>query len=145
MRAGVAKGVRPRDTDAGFAALGVPAPEAAARAVPATELVLAVLLLAYPRPGGVAALALLVIFSVLLGGAVRRGVTTGCNCFGAARVEPVSRVDVVRNGLLALLAVAALGAPSPTVPHPVAAVVALAGVAAGAWALRAARRRRTAL
>ena len=145
VRAGVGKGVRPRDTAAGFAALGVPFPEAAARTVPVVELVLAVILLANPRPGGIAALALLAIFSVLLGGAVRRGVTTGCNCFGAARVEPVSRVDLVRNGLLALLAVAALGAPSPTVPDPLAAAAVVAVVGAGAWTLHSVRRRRTAL
>jgi hypothetical protein len=145
VRAGVAKGLRPRDTAAGFAALGVPAPEAAARGVPVAELVLAVMLLANPRPGGVAALALLAVFSVLLGGAVRRGVTGGCNCFGAARLEPVSGVDVVRNGLLAVLAVAALGAPGPTVPHPLAAAAAVAAVAAGALALHTVRRRSAAL
>ena len=145
VRAGVAKGVRPRATAAGFAALGVPAPEAAARTVPVVELVLAVMLLATPRPGGIAALALLAVFSVLLGGAVRRGVTTGCNCFGAARVEPVSRVDLVRNGLLGLLAVATLAAPSPTVPHPLAAAAAMTVVALGGGALHAVRRRRPGL
>ena len=144
VRAAVAKGVRPRDTAAGFAALGVPAPEAAARAVPAAELVLSVLLLAVPRPGGVAALVLLAVFSALLAGVVRRGVTVGCNCFGAARAGPVSGVDLLRNGLLAALAAAALLASSPQVPHPPAIAAAAALVAAGAGSLRLVRARRRA-
>jgi hypothetical protein len=141
VRAGVAKGLRPRETVAGFVALGVPNPGATARVVPVAELVLAVMLLSSPRPGGVAALVLLAAFSALLGGAVRRGMTAGCNCFGAARVDPVSGVDLLRNGLLAVLAAAALLAPGPRIPGPVAAGAALAMVSAGAWILHSARRR----
>jgi hypothetical protein len=110
--------------------------------VPVTELVLAVMLLSNPRPGGVAALLLLAAFSVLLAGAVRRGVTAGCNCFGAARIEPVSGADLLRNVLLGLLAVAAVLTPDPTVPGPLAAVAAGLAVASGLLVLRAARRPR---
>jgi uncharacterized membrane protein YphA (DoxX/SURF4 family) len=141
VRAGVAKVVRNDATRAGFAALGVPGPAVAARAVPVVELALAVTLLAAPRAGGGAALLLLGVFTVFLAGAVRRGVTVGCNCFGTARVDPVSGVDLLRNGLLALLAAAALTAARPTAPGPVAAAVAVAVVAAGAWGLHAAHRR----
>lgn len=142
VRAGVAKAVRGGSTLAGFAALGVPAPAVTARAVPFVELALAVSLLAAPRVGGAAALVLLATFTVFLAGAVRRGVTAGCNCFGAAGVVPVSGVDLVRNGLVALLAVAALLAPRPTAPHPVPAAVTIALVAAGALALHGAGRPR---
>ncbi len=145
VRAAVAKGVQPRETVAGFTALRVPRPEATARAVPAAELTLAVVLLAVPRAGGVAALALLAAFSVMLGGALRRGVSAGCNCFGAARVDPVSDVDLLRNGLLALLALAALLAPAPRLPGP-GAIAAAAGIVGAALALlRTARRRRRGL
>ena len=140
VRAGVAKGLRPRETVAGFAALGVPNPAVTARVVPVAELVLAAMLLSNPRPGGVAALVLLAAFSALLTGAVRRGVTVGCNCFGAARVEPVSGVDLLRNGLLALLAAAALLAPRPRVPGVGAITVAVVLFGGGIAALRGARR-----
>ncbi|HWC10329.1 MAG TPA: MauE/DoxX family redox-associated membrane protein [Acidimicrobiales bacterium] len=142
VRAGVAKVVRPRETTIGFAAVGVPSPGAAARAVPVAELVLAVLLLAVPRAGGVAAVVLLAVFSVLLAGGVRRGVTAGCNCFGAARVEPVSGIDLLRNGLLALLALAALLAPAPRAPGAAAIAVTVVLVTTGVAALTAARRAR---
>jgi hypothetical protein len=143
VRAGVAKAVRGDQTRAGFDALGVPAPAVTARTVPFVELVLAVALLALPRAGGVAALALLGAFTVVLAGAVRRGVTAGCNCFGAARVDPVSGIDLVRNGLLALLAAATLLAPAPEVPDPVAVAAVVVATAAGAVALRAAHGRRS--
>lgn len=139
VRAGVAKAVRAEQTSAGFAALGVPAPSITSRAVPAVELVLAAALLAVPRAAGVAALALLAAFTVVLAAAVRRGVTAGCNCFGAARVDPVSGVDLLRNGLLASLAVGALLAPGPRAPGPAALAAVAAAVAGGALLLRIAR------
>jgi hypothetical protein len=43
---------------------------------------------------------------------VRRGVTTGCTCFGSVSTKPVSFADLVRNAALMLLAAAAiLGSP----------------------------------
>jgi hypothetical protein len=144
VRAGVAKAARGETTRAGFAALGVPAADVTARTVPFAELALAVVLLAAPRVGGVAALLLLGVFTAFLAGAVRRGVTAGCNCFGAARVEPISPLDLVRNGLLALLAVAALAAVGPTAPDPLPAALVVAGVAGATWGLRTARGRQAA-
>ena len=141
VRAGVAKAVGGGATRDGFAALGAPAPAFTARAVAFVELTLAVLLLASPRAGGVAALVLLAAFTVFLAGAVRRGVTAGCNCFGAARVDPVSPVDLLRNGLLVLLAAAALLAGEPAVPSPLGGALAAGLAVSGALLLQAARRR----
>ena len=143
VRTGVAKAVRGGQTEAGFAALGVPTPAVTARAVPFVELALAVALLAAPRAGGVAALVLLGTFTVFLAGAVRRGVTAPCNCFGAARADPVSVVDLGRHGLLALLAVAALFAPEPRIPGPLAIAAVVVATVAGAVELRTAHRRRS--
>lgn len=138
--AAVAKAARVTETSAGFSALGVPAPAVSARAVPAIELVLAVALLAVPRVGGVAALVLLAAFSAFLAVAVRRGVRAGCRCFGATRVEPVSAADLVRNGLLAGLATAALAAPEPRPPGPVSAGAVVLAVVVGTLLIGAARR-----
>jgi hypothetical protein len=54
---------------------------------------------------GVAAM-LLVVFSAVLVGAIRRGVTVGCRCFGST-ARPVGAIQVLRN-MLALV-VATLG------------------------------------
>jgi hypothetical protein len=141
VRAAVAKAVRAEHTGAGFAALGVPSPAVAARAVPLVELALAVVLLGAPRVGAVAAIVLLAGFSVVLARAVRRGVAVGCNCFGAPRVDAVSSVDLARNAMLATLALAALFAPRATKPS-LAAVAGAAGVVIlGVLGLRAARAR----
>jgi uncharacterized membrane protein YphA (DoxX/SURF4 family) len=141
VRAGAAKVARPSVTTAGFAALGVPAAGAVARAVPLVELALAVTLLAVPLAGGIAALVLLGGFSAFLGKAVRAGVDVGCNCFGQARAEPVSDLDLVRNGLLGLLAAGAVATPRPVAPGVAAVAVGLAAAGLGAGALGAARRR----
>lgn len=140
VRAGVAKAARPAETAIGFAALGVPGPPLTARIVPLVELVLAAVLLAAPRAGGAAALVLLGAFSAFVGRTLRRGLTVPCNCFGTARPEPVSPVDLLRNLLLGGLAVAALRAPEPVVPEVWAVAVALVAVGAGAAVLRTARK-----
>ncbi|MDQ4132998.1 MAG: hypothetical protein M3179_07265 [Actinomycetota bacterium] len=106
--AGAAKLARPRLTAVGFRSLGVPAPDALARIVPATELLLAVLLVATPPIGGLTALVLLAGFSVMLARALRAGVTTGCACFGTTPSRPMSRRDLLRNAAFAVLAVAAV-------------------------------------
>ncbi len=142
VRAGAAKVVRPAQTATSFVALGVPAAGAAARAVPVVELLVAVALLAAPRAGGIGALSLLLPFTAVLARAVRGGSGVPCNCFGAARADPVSSVDIVRNAMLAALALVALSAGGPSVPGPVAAAVAGAVSALGALTLTALRRRR---
>ncbi len=123
VRAAAAKLARPVQTATSFVALGVPAAATAARAVPVVELLVAVALLATPRAGAIGALALLVPFTAVLAGAVRAGSRIPCNCFGAARADPVSAVDVVRNGLLVAVALAAVTARAPVVPGTPAVVV----------------------
>jgi hypothetical protein len=80
---------------------------------------------------GVAAL-LLVVFSVVLVGVIRRGVAVGCRCFGST-TRPVRGVHVLRNMLacavamlgLAVLVVArgAVGAPEGVAVGVVAGLV----------------------
>jgi hypothetical protein len=142
VRAAAAKLARPSSTAASFAALGLSGSPALARAVPVVELGVAVTLVAGPRPGAVAALVLLVGFSVVLARALRAGATAPCNCFGSARADPVSSVDLVRNGLLAGLAAAGLTTAGPAVPGPVPTAMAVAAFAGG-WLLLAALRRRS--
>lgn len=131
--AGAAKlGARSRTTRT-FRALGLPAPAALAVAVPVVELALAAGLLVVPRSAAAGALVLLLAFSAVLARAVAAGTEVGCGCFGSARRDRVSVVDLARNALLAVAAVVALGAPAPDAPG-IAAVLA-AGAAVGTAAL----------
>ncbi|HTJ76921.1 MAG TPA: MauE/DoxX family redox-associated membrane protein [Acidimicrobiales bacterium] len=141
VRAGAAKLARPGATAATFAQLRVPAAAALARTVPVVELLVAAGLLAAPRVGATVALVLLAGFSAVLARAVRSGTVAPCNCFGTARADPVSSSDLLRNGLLAALALAALAAGRPTLPSAAAALAGGAGFGAGAAILAAARRR----
>ena len=142
LRASAAKLARPDQAVRSFTALGLPAAATLARAVPAVELALAVALLAAPRVGGGGALALLAAFSAVLARAVRAGATTPCACFGTAATDPVSALDIVRNGFLAMLAIAAMAATRPVVPGPGGALGVAAAVAGGFGVLAVARRRR---
>jgi uncharacterized membrane protein YphA (DoxX/SURF4 family) len=141
VRAGAAKLARPSVAASSFAALGAPAPTLLARGVPLAELLTAVALIASPRAGAAVALLLLAAFSLFLGRAVASGATAPCNCFGAARAEPVSAADLARNGLLAAPALAALAATGPEVPAPGAVVAVVAAFALGLAVLAAARAR----
>jgi hypothetical protein len=114
--AAAAKLARPDQTVAGLAALKVPKPAVMAWAVPAVELVTAALLAAVPRVGGLIALALLAVFSLVIARAVMGGVTAGCSCFGAVSNRPVSAHDLGRNAILAALALAAGATPEPSAP-----------------------------
>ena len=81
-----------------------------ARPVPFVELVVGALLIvgvASPWPA-VAALVLLVTFSVLLAVHLAAGSHPPCACFGAWSAKPLSWHHLARNGLLAALAVVAL-------------------------------------
>jgi hypothetical protein len=72
--------------------------------------------------GNLLALALLSVFTVVLGNARAHGSTVGCNCFGSSP-QPVSWYDVARNIVL-ILAIGGwlLGdAAASTVPAPAAA------------------------
>jgi Methylamine utilisation protein MauE len=104
----MAKLLRPAETAAGFASLGLPGSAVTAMAVAGFEPALAVLLVVAPRSGGVVALAALGGFSAVLVGVLRDGRRATCRCFGAITAGRVSRAELVRNGALALLAVVAL-------------------------------------
>lgn len=142
--AGAAKLGRPAETAEAFSDLGLPRPAALARAVPAVELLLAVALLAAPGAGAAVALVLLVAFCVVLVRALRGGVEVRCACFGQAGGPPLSWVDLVRNGLLGLLAAFALTAGlEPRLPSLVAVAAVAIEWLAGAGVMRVLRRRRT--
>ncbi len=139
--AAAAKLARPEETRAGFQALGVPMASLLSQTVPVLELVLAAVLVAFPAVGGVIAFVLLALFTVVLARAVRAGVSTGCTCFGAVLVEPVSGSDLLRNGLLAAAAVGAWGTPEPAAPSPAAVVLLALFLLAGTALIRFSRRR----
>ena len=74
--------------------------------------------------------AALVAFSVAIGSGLRRGVTVACRCFGWS-AAPVSRVHLVRNGvLLAIVLAGALTARAAGAAAPHAAGLALSLAAA---------------
>ncbi len=139
VAAAVAKLRDPAATARGFAALGVPRPWLAARLTPAAEVGVAGGLLVAPAAAGAVALALLAFFSTFLASRLRRGVRVPCGCFGASARHPLSAADLVRNGLLALAAAVALGEARPRAPSGTALIVGVAGVVAGAVAVRVAR------
>jgi hypothetical protein len=106
--------------------------------LPVAELVVAALLVALwtPAPGVVAAI-LLALFTVVLLRAQARRVP--CLCFGASSLEtPVGPAAVVRNGVLAALAVLATGTPAGASFGATLVVGAAFAIAAG-LAVRAAR------
>ena len=120
-----------------FVAMGIRSPELAARVLPAVELIVAVLLVAVPWVGATFALALLVVFTVVLVRVVRSGAVVPCACFGAVSQQPASWLDVARNVALMAAAAVALGADrvSATAPE---LVVPLGAFVVGYVALRVA-------
>ncbi len=98
-----------KGTRAGFVNLGLPMPDVLVWAVPVVELAVAIMLLVAPGWGGVAAFALLLAFTVVLVTTITSGRLVPCRCFGGLSDEPVSWVQVARNGwLLVIAAVASL-------------------------------------
>lgn len=127
--AAIAKAIRPGRTARAFAGLGLPAPRVLAVAVPLAELGVAVALVVVPAAGASAALVALAFFSTLITARLARGDHAPCGCFGAASEAPLSAADLMRNLLLAGLAVGALLTGEPTTPSAEAvAAVALAGL-----------------
>lgn len=120
--AGVTKLRAPRATARAFTDLRVP--PVLARVVPVLELMLAAALVVAPV-SALAAVGLLAAFTVVL---LRADDGVRCACFGSASSDPVSWVQILRNGLLAGAAVIASGA-TPVVPA-LAAVLTAAGIAA---------------
>jgi hypothetical protein len=142
--AAVAKIVARPATVSSFRGLGLPAPASLAVAVPVAELGLAVGLVLAPAPASLAALLVLLAFSVVIGRAVAGGSTVGCACLGGgAEDRPVSVLELVRNGGLGALAIVATGAGAgsalwPSLPAAVlvTVMVALSRVGLAAAELR---------
>jgi hypothetical protein len=105
--------------------------------LPPAEIVVAAALVAWWSPlPGLVALALMGAFTVVLIRAQARHIP--CLCFGVASVEPSSgSASIVRNGVLAGLAVLAIGDPSGASVWATVALVVVFGVIA-AVAVRAA-------
>ncbi len=135
-QAAVLKAVRPAETTSGFAALGVPGAPIVARLIPLVELGVASLLLWVPRIGGMAALATLGAFSLVLARAIRAGVRAGCNCFGQTKGQPVSGIDIARNALLVGWAAAALLTERPVANTAITALAAVVTLVPGLALLR---------
>jgi hypothetical protein len=123
--------------------LGIPERFTAAGAVllPLAELAVAAALLVRPwaRLGAAGALALLVLFSLVVALNLAAGRQTDCHCFGRLLSSRIGAATLVRNGMLALLSALLLGRPAGGW-----ALVGLAAVA-GAVLLVAVRRRRVGL
>lgn len=131
----------PQGTADGFAALGLPRARTMALFVPVAEGAVVALLLIVPPAGTIGALVTFAFFTTFLLGRLRAGVRAPCACFGSARRDPLSSVEIVRNvGLMALSALA-LAANRPTVPTPAEAAVVIVPVALAVGALRLGRER----
>jgi uncharacterized membrane protein YphA (DoxX/SURF4 family) len=137
-----AKATRQQSTARAFEALGVPAPRTLAVLVPLAEIAVAGGLLVRPGPAGFVALVLLGAFSVVVVRALARDLRVPCGCFGTTDSDAsVSRVDLLRNGMLGALAVLATGAARPTRPSVAATVTVLGASSVGIGLLAWARRR----
>jgi hypothetical protein len=118
--AGLAKLRAPRRTVRAFRTLGV-SPRLA-RVVPLVELALAVALVVQPTTA-LAAAALVAVFTIVL---ARAAPGVACACFGSASTEPVSWVQLLRNGMLAAVAITvAVSGAEPAAPGIAAALCAI--------------------
>jgi len=116
--------------------------------LPFVELVTAALLVFEPTAqlGALLALLLLLGFMAGIANALRQGIAPDCNCFGQLHSAPAGPETLIRNGVLAALALVALVAgPGPAIDSWVSdrSTGELLAVAAGAvaiafgfWALR---------
>ena len=106
--AGGAKLADQKATAQGFRDLGLRNPDRLAVQIPAIELATAVLLVAAPAGGAVMALVLLVAFSIFLARRLASGSEATCKCFGSMRTRPIGWTDLLRNAVLAALAIVTL-------------------------------------
>lgn len=107
--AGIAKMRDPFGVAETLVAFGLPEPFAwpLRRVLPALEIGVALLLL-IPQTvwwGAIAALALLLLFTAAIAVNLARGANPNCNCFGQLSAGPIGAGSLLRNGLLALVAV----------------------------------------
>lgn len=114
--AAVLKLVSPAKTTREFRALELPVPAILATAVPVAELTVAFDLVFRPRQGAMLALVLLGAFTAVIVRTVRSGLEVSCGCLGSVQERPVSWDAVVRNAVLAVMAVLATAAPALTRP-----------------------------
>lgn len=74
--------------------------------LPIIELTVAIILI--PRYtviwGGISAIVLLMLFNIVIAINLAKGYTPDCHCFGQVQSKPISWHTLVRNGILALLA-----------------------------------------
>jgi hypothetical protein len=92
---------------------GIPASRVVAASIPLFEIATAALLLVRPTVGAVVALASLTLFTAFLLSLLIRNIDVSCGCFGG-NDESVSYIDVVRNAMLATLAILATSCHAPT-------------------------------
>ena len=90
-------------------AAGLGAPAWSVRPLPWVELALGAVLITnlVRRAAAIVALGLLLAFSVLLVARLREGRHPPCACFGAWSARPLGPGHLVRNGVLAVLAIVA--------------------------------------
>ena len=117
-----------RETLAKMFRLGNRAAGAASLAVVGVEAAIALALVAAPRPGMMAALALFASFWLVILIALARRRPLVCNCFGG-RARPISALDLVRNGALVAASGFFLLAPPAAAAVAPAAWLLLTGVA----------------
>ena len=97
-----------------------------------TAIAVAVCLLTGAEGAAWATAVLFAIFCVAQGLVLLQGrAGAPCACFGSARREPVSGVELVRNAMLMALAIVATGAASPGWPGVPALVVVTVTAAMG--------------
>ena len=108
--AAVAKLMSADQTTEDFASLGLVRPDLLARLTPLVELAVAALLLIARPLGGMAATALLVMFTTIILRVLRNPRRFGnpsCACFGGTSHQPLTWRSIGRNAVLTLLAVVA--------------------------------------
>jgi hypothetical protein len=91
--------------------MNLPAASFLATAVPLAELGVAVALVVRPRVGGILAIAMLAAFTLILRRAIAKGSHASCACFGSASTDPITWVELARNAMLSMLAIAAIAVP----------------------------------
>ena len=108
VAAGIAKLVDPSASRKGAADLGAPAWLASPIGIllPVAEITVAALLVPVRSAwwGGVSALALLLLFLIVIGISLARGRRPACRCFGQLRTRPIGWQTLARNGALTLIA-----------------------------------------
>ncbi len=122
----------PAGTRAGLAELGLPATGVLLGLLVATELSLTLSLLLAPGTAAIGAVAVLVVFSLVLAELRSRGNRAPCRCFGEIAPTTAGRPEQVRNGLLVGLGLLATQVDRLVWPGALAVIVAVVGLGAAA-------------